>query len=189
MALSAAMSKRPRPMPDWFDAIATCQPAWFRRAMASRLPGIATHSSGDLMNASESTLITPSRSRMTSFLFGFMERAPELARSRGELRNVRDAIHLLMQRAKECQPVASQRRVFRIHHHVVEEGVDGIAQRGERRQRFRVVALGELALHTRRDLFELRVERLFCRFDEQFGFHARRHSFRRLLQDVRDALV
>ncbi len=38
--------------------------------MASRLPGIGFHSSGDLMNCDESKLMTPSRSRMMSFMAG-----------------------------------------------------------------------------------------------------------------------
>ena len=37
-------------MPDWFVAMTTRKPAWFSRAIASRLPGIGRHSSGDLMN-------------------------------------------------------------------------------------------------------------------------------------------
>ena len=36
--------------------------------MASRLPGIGFHSSGLLMNWSLSKLMTPSRSRMMSFM-------------------------------------------------------------------------------------------------------------------------
>jgi hypothetical protein len=53
-------------MPDWLVATTTRKPAWFKRAMASRLPGIGRHSSGDLMNWSLSRLITPSRSRTIS---------------------------------------------------------------------------------------------------------------------------
>src|SRR4051794_13685410 len=127
--------------------------------MASSEPGSATHSSGDLMNASESTLITPSRSRMTTFLVGMA------CGSGGEPGNVRDAIHLLMQRAEQGQAVCTQRRIFRIDHHVVKESVDRFAQCGERSQRARVVACGELRLHTRRDLFELRMQRFFRCFN------------------------
>src|SRR5471032_2292323 len=108
---------------------------------------MATHSSGDLMNASESTLITPSRSRITSFLFALVGM---VWRIRRKLRNVRDAIHLLMQCAEKSQAVTSQRRIFRVHHHVVEESINGIAQRGQRGQRFRVVALCQLRLHADR---------------------------------------
>src|SRR5687768_8018711 len=67
MALSVAMSNRPRPIPDWLVATAIRQPPWCRRAIASIEPGIGRHSAGDLMYWSLSKLITPSRSRMTSF--------------------------------------------------------------------------------------------------------------------------
>ena len=50
IAFSVAMSNRPRPMPDWLVATTTRKPAWLSRAIASRLPGIGRHSSGDLMN-------------------------------------------------------------------------------------------------------------------------------------------
>jgi hypothetical protein len=69
MALSVAMSNKPRPKPDWLLATTTCQPAWLRRAMASRAPGNGIHSSGDLMKSSLSWLMVPSRSKMTSLLF------------------------------------------------------------------------------------------------------------------------
>src|ERR1044072_6318686 len=105
--------------------------------MASSEPGSATHSSGDLMNASESALITPSRSRITTFLVG-MARG-----SGGESRNVGDAIHLLMQRAEQGQPIGAQRGIHGVHHHVVEKRVDRFAQRGARGQRARVVAWGK----------------------------------------------
>ena len=48
MALSVAMSNKPRPKPDWLLATTTCQPAWLRRAIASSAPGRGIHSSGDL---------------------------------------------------------------------------------------------------------------------------------------------
>src|SRR5690349_10262864 len=108
------------------------------------------------MNASESALITPSRSSTTSFFA-----VPMMRRSGCQTRNVRDAVHLLMERAKQRKAVRAQRRIFRVDHHVVEERVDGFAQRGERRQRARVLTFGELRLHTRRNLFELRMQRLF----------------------------
>src|ERR1700760_4784746 len=155
--------------------------------MASRLPGMATHSSGDLMNASESTLITPSRSRMTSFLFVTMWAAFS-AFSGSELRNIRDAVHLLMKRVQQRETVVAQRGVFGVHHHIVEEGVHAFAQRGERGERFRVVACGELALHARRYRFDLRVKILLRRFNEQFALHRCRRALLRLLQNVRDAL-
>jgi hypothetical protein len=41
IALSVAMSKSPRPIPDWFVAMTTRNPAWLSRAIASRLPGWA----------------------------------------------------------------------------------------------------------------------------------------------------
>src|SRR5215468_502381 len=99
------------------------------------------------MNASESTLITPSRSSTTSFFAVGMMR-----RSGCEARNIRDAVHLLMQRAEQCKTIRAQRRIFRVDHHVVEERIDGFAQRRERRQRARVLPLGQLRLHARRNL-------------------------------------
>ncbi|MNT85167.1 hypothetical protein D3C72_2252960 [compost metagenome] len=52
MAVSVSMSNSPRARPDWLVAITTFQPACVRRAMACRLPGKATHSSGVLTKAS-----------------------------------------------------------------------------------------------------------------------------------------
>ena len=68
MALSEATSNRPRPRPDWLVATTTCQPAWLSRAMASSAPGNGSHSDGDLTKSALSSLIVPSRSRMTSFI-------------------------------------------------------------------------------------------------------------------------
>ena len=68
MALNVAMSKSPRPMPDWLVATTMRKPPWCMRAMASIAPGIGCHSAGDLMYLSLSWLMTPSRSRMTSFM-------------------------------------------------------------------------------------------------------------------------
>ena len=48
IAFSVDTSKSPRPTPDWFVASTTWKPAWFSRAIASRLPGIGRHSSGAL---------------------------------------------------------------------------------------------------------------------------------------------
>jgi hypothetical protein len=50
MAFSVAMSSSPRPTPDWLEHTTTRYPEWVSRAIASRLPGIGFHSSGDLMN-------------------------------------------------------------------------------------------------------------------------------------------
>src|SRR4029078_12108585 len=61
MEISGAMSNRRRPSPDWLGATIPRNPAWLSREIASRLPGIGRHSSGDLMNWSLSWLITPSR--------------------------------------------------------------------------------------------------------------------------------
>src|SRR3954471_23081770 len=96
IALSEATSNRPRPRPDWFEAITVCQPAWFRRAIASSAPGSGCHSSGVLMNASLSTLIVPSRSRITSFMAAALLR---------EAREVGDAVHRLVQRGEQAQAV------------------------------------------------------------------------------------
>ena len=68
MALTAAMSNSPRPMPDWLVAMTVCQPAWLRRAIASSAPGSGNGgSSAALTKSSRSSLIVPSRSRTTSF--------------------------------------------------------------------------------------------------------------------------
>ena len=65
---ACAMSNRPRAdarlVGRHHDAIA----GLVRRAIASRLPGIGLHSSGDLMYWSLSWLMVPSRSRMMSFM-------------------------------------------------------------------------------------------------------------------------
>src|SRR3569832_225015 len=117
IALSAAVSNRPRPRPDWFDAITVCHPAWFSRAIASSAPGKGGHSSGDLMYWSLSRLIVPSRSRMTSFMW-----------SGGEPREVGHSVHGLVQRHEQAQAVQAQVRLLRIDHHLVEEGVHRVAQ-------------------------------------------------------------
>src|SRR5487761_2743771 len=49
MALSVAISNKPRPRPDWLVATTTRKPAWVKRAIASRLPAMGFHSSGLLM--------------------------------------------------------------------------------------------------------------------------------------------
>ena len=66
MRIRVSRSNRPRATPDWLVATTTRQPARCRRAIAARLPGIGCHSPGDLMYSSESSLMTPSRSRITS---------------------------------------------------------------------------------------------------------------------------
>ena len=71
-----------------------------------------------------------------------------------------------MQRAEQGQTVRTQRGIFRVDHHVIEERIDRFAQRRERGERARVVAFRELRLHARRDLFQLRIERLLRRLDE-----------------------
>src|SRR6201746_2227435 len=106
MALSEATSNSPRPRPDWLEAPATCQPAWFRRAIASSAPGSGTHSCGVLTNSSLSTLIVPSRSRMTSFMAG---RCGVLL---GKARQVGDPVHGLVQGSQQPEAVQPQVRLF-----------------------------------------------------------------------------
>src|SRR5690349_9327100 len=103
IALSEATSKRPRPSPDWLEATAMCQPAWLSRAIASSAPGSGIHSSGDLMNASLSTLMVPSRSRMTSFI---------AATLRGEPGEVGHAVHGLVQRGEQAEAIQAQVGIF-----------------------------------------------------------------------------
>ena len=69
MALSTAMSSKPRPMPGWLLTITTRQPAWLSRATASSAPGSGTQSSGEVMKSSLGTFRVPSRSRISSFMF------------------------------------------------------------------------------------------------------------------------
>src|SRR5258708_17632753 len=132
------------------------------------------------MYASESTLITPSRSSTTTF---FAE-VGMAARSGCESGDVGDAVHLLMQCAEQRQTVGAQHRIFGVDHHVVEKGIDAFAQRRERGQCTRVVAFRELRLHARRDLLELRVQRLLSRFDEESRLRTARRCAFRLLLDV-----
>src|SRR3954466_394391 len=101
MALSELTSNSPRPRPDWLDAITQCQPAWFKRAIASSAPGSGSHSSGDLMNSSLSALMVPSRSRMTIFMAGPLCLA-------GEPGKIGDAVHRLVQRGEQAEPVQAQ---------------------------------------------------------------------------------
>ena len=42
MALTAAMSNSPRPMPDWLVATTVCQPAWLSARSRSSAPGTGT---------------------------------------------------------------------------------------------------------------------------------------------------
>src|SRR4051812_9806212 len=113
MALSDPTSNRPRPSPDWLDATATCQPAWFSRAIASSAPGSGCHSSGVLMNSSLSTLMVPSRSRMTSLMRS----------SLGQAGQVGHAVHRLVQGGEQAEAVQAQVRLLRVDHHAVEEGI------------------------------------------------------------------
>src|SRR5512135_874246 len=105
------------------------------RAIASRLPGIGRHSPGLLMNWSLSWLMTPSRSRITSFA----ERAMRADLYR-EARDVGDAVHGRRDAAQQREAVAAHRGIVVHHHHVVEETVDRRLGRRERRERAREIA-------------------------------------------------
>ena len=143
-----AMSNRPRPMPDWLVAMTTRKPAWLSRAIASRLPGIGRHSSGDLMNWALSWLITPSRSRtmsLTARVGATASQASWTMRSAGSrycspraggelLGDVGDAVHRLRDAAQQRQPVRADRRIVGHDEHVVEEAVDGRLGAGERQR-------------------------------------------------------
>ena len=105
-ALSEAMSNRPRPRPDWLVATTACQPAWLSRAIASSAPGSGTHSSGDLTKSSRSSLMMPSRSRMTSFI-GVISRQPA-SRDRSATRFI-----AACSCASSAEAVGAQRRRLR----------------------------------------------------------------------------
>src|SRR6185437_388958 len=102
------------------------------RAIASIEPGMGRHSAGDLMKRSLSKLMTPSRSRMASFM-----------QSR-ELRDVRHAVHLELQLEEEVQALPSHRGVLDHHHHLLEERVHGGLQHREALQVLGVVSPLEL---------------------------------------------
>src|SRR6188472_3644214 len=100
--------------------------------MASIEPAIGRHSAGDLMYWSLSWLMTPSRSRMASFMF---------AESRGELGNVRHPVHLELQLVEQVQALAAHGGILRHHHHLLEERVHRRLEDGEALQVVGVVAL------------------------------------------------
>jgi hypothetical protein len=101
IAFSRLMFSRPRASPDWLVAMTVCQPAWLRRAIASSAPGIGTHSSALLTKSSRSSLMVPSRSRMTSFMAGASLRQP---------RQVGDPVHRRAQHGQQGEPVWRERR-------------------------------------------------------------------------------
>src|SRR5947207_15661768 len=105
--------------------------------MASSEPLMGIHSSGDLMKASESQLITPSRSRMISFMLWPM------AISDCQLGNIGNLIQHQVQIRQQRQPVVAQLFIFRHHHYVVEKGIDFGTQQRQRLQRTCKVALRE----------------------------------------------
>src|SRR5512139_3468443 len=180
MALSVAISNSPRASPDWLVATTTRQPSRVSRAIASRLPGMGFHSSGDLMNWSESKLMTPSRSRMMSFMGEILRRQP---------RQVRNPVHGPVQLAQERQPVGFQGRIVGVDHHVIEEGVDRCLEGGKRLQRSGVIACFKSGIGTWCNLAERGKQRLF-----RFLYKTRRigcvpYLALGLLQDVADALV
>src|SRR5215813_6963438 len=135
----------------------TRKPAWLSRAIASRLPGIGRHSSGDLMNCGLSWLITPSRSSTISFTARVGATASEASwtiRSGRELRDVGDAVHCLRDTAQQGEPVRANGGVVRHHEHVVEEAVDRGLRRGEREQRTCEIARCASVVDDRLELLE-----------------------------------
>src|SRR6186713_2539539 len=145
IALSAEMSSRPRARPDWLVAITVCQPAWLSRAIASSEPGIGTHSAGDLTKSSRSSLIVPSRSRMTSFTTRLLD---------GETRQVGDAVHRRPQRGQQGEAVGAQGCGVDVDHDVVEKGIHRRLEAGEEAERPSVLALGVGPVGARADVAE-----------------------------------
>src|SRR5690606_32499263 len=101
----ALRSKSLRPMPDWLDATATVKPLAESRAMASRLPSIGFHSAGDLMNSSESWLMTPSLSSTIKRKAGTVTKSAAPS-ANGQARDVRDVEKQAAQSGQQGQPVA-----------------------------------------------------------------------------------
>src|SRR6478672_3687793 len=109
--------------------------------MASIDPGMGRHSDGDLMYWSLSKLMTPSRSRMASFM-----------PSSCELGYVRHPVHLELELEEQVQPLLANVGILGHHHDAVEEGVHGRPQHREALQVVGVVAFFELRRGLRRCL-------------------------------------
>ena len=94
-----------------------------------------------------------------------------------------------MQVAQQRQPVVAQRNVVGVDHHAIEERIDRRAQRSERAQRRRVVALRKRRRARGSDLAERLVQRLLLLFLQQCGRDRDAGRSLALLEDVADALV
>ena len=71
--------------------------------MASRLPGSGIHSSGDLIKASDSSLTTPSRSKMINFILTIDYQRLYLASAYERLFHVKQHFSNIPQRIpKQC---------------------------------------------------------------------------------------
>src|SRR6218665_2052806 len=163
MALSVATSKRPRPSPDWLDATTTCQPAWLSLAIASSAPGSGFHSASDLTKSSLSSLMVPSRSRMTSFIVWVA------GMSGGQAGQVSHAVHGIVQALEQAQAVGAQRGVFGIDHHTVEESIDRRLEHGQLAQRSGVFAIGIKLVGQGLHAVQCAVQGLLGRLLEQLG--------------------
>src|SRR5258706_11108108 len=148
--------------------------------MASMEPGIARHSDGDLMYWSLSKLMTPSRSRMASFIA-----------SRRELGYVRHPVHLELELEEQVQPLLAHVGILGHHHDAVEKRIDGRAQDSEALQVVGVVALLELRRGLRGRLAKGMVEVALHLLGKVVVVDEAEllALVVRLLDDVRDALV
>src|SRR5690349_16799541 len=109
------------------------------------LPGNGCHSSTVLMYASESALITPSRSSITSF---------GVASDILQQRDVRDAQEQLTQRVQQSQAVLTQCGVLGVYHYLVEEGINFGLQSCHCCQRFGVAMRGKQRVYSRKQFIQ-----------------------------------
>src|SRR5690606_8919109 len=96
--------------------------------------------------------MTPSRSRTMSFMMGS---------SGGELGQIGNTVHGLMQRSQQTEAVVAQGRIFGIDHDAVEEGVYRVFQRRQGLQRGSVIAALEGGIGLRLDGRQRIIKRSF----------------------------
>ena len=155
IALSGRCRTGRAPMPDWLVATTTCQPAWFRRAIASSAPGIGmplVRRLDELVAVVVDGAVAVEDDR-ASCASPCSCRQLATGRRRGSSRRAASA--------SSAEAVGAQVGVLGLHHHVVEEGVDRRAQRGQRLQRAGVVAARRTA---RRPAARRRASRRTARF-------------------------